>query len=410
MCTNERARLEIYIQKLISEGATMQYQQLPHVYADAYDCKKVSRYEVVRRLGEGAFGQVHLAIDRELGEYCALKSVRCGVNGSYDDDDEQGLSASLPKPLFREIQAMQQLSHPNLMPLLDVYPRGSDVILVMKYMMSDLAEILEQSPTPVPESQVKGWMQQVFRGLAFMHSKGLLHRDLKPSNLLIDSRGVLKIGDFGLARVHAEPQKGSYSHQVATRWYRAPELLYGSRRYGFGVDLWAAGCILAELLLHAPMFPGHSDIDQLMKVMKIMGTPTPESWPGLRDLPDYDKVSFIPMEPRAFADICCGCSPASLALLNAVLVLDPKQRLSAELSLRHEWFYSRPEPASPGELRIWERQSAASKRQKDGRFEDYLQGGVEVLDKFELLLTPDEEVARINASSVSFGSETLNVT
>lgn len=171
---------------------------------------------------------------------------------------------------------------------MSVHPSGPSFVLVFEYMLSDLSHILRTTPVPLSSSQVKAYMLMLLKGLSYCHENNIMHRDLKPANLLISPSGVLKLADFGLARVHRskatgtdgeEPVQRPYSHQVATRWYRAPELLYGARMYDAGVDLWAVGCIFGELLNHSPLFPGQNDIDQLYCVLSVLGTPTKESWP-----------------------------------------------------------------------------------------------------------------------------------
>lgn len=175
-------------------------------------------------------------------------------------------------------------------------------------------------------------------------------QDLKPANLLLAPEGVLKIGDFGLARVHTPHHTGNYTHQVATRWFRAPELLFGARRYGHGVDLWAVGAIFGELLHHAPLFPGENDIDQIYRVLQVMGTPTDANWPGVRELPDYAKITFPSLKPLPMRTLLPNASPAALDLLAKFLVYDPARRISAEDALMDPYFFSEPLPAEPHEL------------------------------------------------------------
>ncbi len=148
------------------------------------------------------------------------------------------------------------------MKLFEVFPRGANLILVLEFMKTDLARILRNLRKPLPESHVKTYAQMMLRGIEHCHAMNIVHRDIKPANLLISPTGELKLGDFGLATVYVGNHK-SYSHQVATRWYRAPELLYGSRSYNQKVDLWSAGCVIAEMLNHSPLFAGENDIDQL---------------------------------------------------------------------------------------------------------------------------------------------------
>ncbi|XP_075223213.1 cyclin-dependent kinase 20-like isoform X2 [Lycorma delicatula] len=178
--------------------------------------------------------------------------------------------------------------------------------------------------------------------------------DLKPANLLISSNGVLRIADLGLGRVvwsgNASSDNRLYSHQVATRWYRAPELLYGARRYNCAIDLWAVGCILAELNNRSPLFPGETDIDQLAIVLRSLGTPTEASWPGLTSLPDYNKISFPPARPLPWSTLLPDASPTTIDLARQFLVYDTEKRLSAKKALAHAYFYSPPLPCSLEEM------------------------------------------------------------
>ncbi|CAF0917336.1 unnamed protein product [Didymodactylos carnosus] len=177
--------------------------------------------------------------------------------------------------------------------------------------------------------------------------------DLKPANLLISGKGNLKIADFGLARIFDKVQPHrQYSHQVATRWYRAPELLYGSRSYDEGVDLWAIGCIFGELINRSPLFPGESDIHQLCCVCKLLGTPTESQWPEMKDLPDYGKISFDDVEGMKFEDIVPEACKDAIDLLKRFLVYPSKQRIPAHQALLHDYFYSTPLPCHHTDLPI----------------------------------------------------------
>ncbi|RHY27072.1 hypothetical protein DYB32_007068 [Aphanomyces invadans] len=186
-------------------------------------------------------------------------------------------------------------------------------------------------------------MYMLLRGVECCHTQQILHRvraylhreaapllhhsqqDIKPSNLLLDQHGVLKLSDFGLATVYTGPER-EYAHQVATRWYRSPELLFGSRTYNHKVDMWAVGVVFAELLQHAPLFPGMNDIDQIFRVMQVLGSPT---WPGMADLPDYHKVSFPVFSPLPLETLFADTDSIALDLLKHLLVYDPSQRLDA---------------------------------------------------------------------------------
>ncbi|KAM8862681.1 cyclin-dependent kinase 20 isoform 2-T2 [Spinachia spinachia] len=179
--------------------------------------------------------------------------------------------------------------------------------------------------------------------------------DLKPANLLISSTGHLKIADFGLARLFTAQEDRLYSHQVATRWYRAPELLYGARKYDEGVDLWAVGCIFGELLNSSPLFPGENDIEQLCCVLRVLGTPTEDSWPEIAELPDYNKITFKENPAIPLEQIVPDSSPQAVDLLYNFLVYPSNRRCSARQALLHPFFFSSPIPAHHSELPIPQR-------------------------------------------------------
>lgn len=151
----------------------------------------------------------------------------------------------------------------------DVFGYKSNVSLVFDFMDTDLEVIIKDSNIVLTAANIKAYMIQTLQGLDYLHFNWILHRDLKPNNLLVNSEGVLKIGDFGLAKFFGSPNRIN-THQVVTRWYRAPELLYGARLYGTGIDMWAVGCILAELLLRVPFLPGESDLDQLTRIFQVL--------------------------------------------------------------------------------------------------------------------------------------------
>ncbi|XP_062368716.1 cyclin-dependent kinase 7 isoform X3 [Cinclus cinclus] len=171
--------------------------------------------------------------------------------------------------------------------------------------------------------------------------------DLKPNNLLLDENGVLKLADFGLAKSFGSPNR-VYTHQVVTRWYRAPELLFGARMYGVGVDMWAVGCILAELLLRVPFLPGDSDLDQLTRIFETLGTPTEEQWPGMTSLPDY--VTFKPFPGMPLQHIFSAAGDDLLSLLQGLFTFNPCTRVTATQALKQKYFSNRPAPTPGNQL------------------------------------------------------------
>jgi len=183
---------------------------------------------------------------------------------------------------------------------------------------------------------VKSYAYQLIDGLLFCHKRRILHRDLKPQNLLIDRKGALKLADFGLARAFCVPVR-PYTHEVITLWYRAPEILLGSQAYSTPVDIWSAGCIFAEMLAKRPLFPGDSEIDQLFKVFRTLGTPTEEIWRGCTTLPDY-KPTFPHWKKVELSKVIPNVDPLAIELLQLMLVYEPYQRISAKEAVNHPYF------------------------------------------------------------------------
>ncbi|KAL3317303.1 Cyclin-dependent kinase 20 [Cichlidogyrus casuarinus] len=252
---------------------------------------------------------------------------------------------------LREIKALQMIEfNPYIVRLREVFPHGTGFVLVFDYMLTDLSEIIRNADSPLSERAVKSYMLMLIQGVAVMHKNNIMHRDLKPANLLISSEGILKIADFGLARVFRNDQERLYSHQVATRWYRAPELLYGARKYTESVDIWAVGCIFGELLNCSPIFPGENDIEQLWFVIRILGTPNEETWPELVQLPDYNKISFSNCNSVNFSTLLPDASDEAVNLLTEFLKYPPHERLDMKKALLHKYFITGVLPAHHSEL------------------------------------------------------------
>ena len=244
---------------------------------------------------------------------------------------------------------LRELSHENIVGLLDVFATQKHVYLVFEFCeIGDLEDVIQDDRT-LSISDVMSYMQMMLQGIKACHDAWILHRDLKPSNLLIHSNGLLKIGDFGLARLYASPER-DMSSQVVTLWYRAPELLFGAKQYGAAVDMWSIGLIFIELIKRIPVLPGRSELDQLSKIFHLFGTPTEQDWPGLTSLPSY--MEFSPKPAVPFEQILPGASEETRALAKGMLYLDPNKRLTAGEALAHPYFTSEhaPRPTPPALL------------------------------------------------------------
>eukprot|EP00629_Pelagomonadales_sp_RCC1024_P006980 CAMPEP_0119270012 /NCGR_PEP_ID=MMETSP1329-20130426/7172_1 /TAXON_ID=114041 /ORGANISM="Genus nov. species nov., Strain RCC1024" /LENGTH=233 /DNA_ID=CAMNT_0007270017 /DNA_START=349 /DNA_END=1049 /DNA_ORIENTATION=+ len=210
-----------------------------------------------------------------------------------------------------------------------------------EYLDQDLKKYLDICEGGLETTILKSFLYQLLCGVAFCHTHRVLHRDLKPQNLLINREGKLKLADFGLARAFGIPVR-SYTHEVVTLWYRAPDVLMGSRTYSTPVDIWSIGCIFAEMATSKPLFAGTSESDQLKRIFKTLGTPTQDSYPSLVELPDYNHdlhATHYP-PPVSFADIAPQIDRLGISLLSQMLAFDPLQRCSAADAIKHTYFNS----------------------------------------------------------------------
>jgi serine/threonine protein kinase len=285
---------------------------------------QLDKYEKLQKIGEGTYGVVYKARNRETGQFIALKKIR------LENEDE-----GIPSTAIREISILKEMIHPTIVSLLDVVNYDNKLYLVFEFLDQDLKKYMDTVSSVTPPL-VQSYTKQLLQGLTYCHQRRIVHRDLKPQNLLIDKKGSLKIADFGLARAFCVPVR-QYTHEVVTLWYRAPEILLGSATYSIPVDIWSAGCIFAELLLKKPIFPGDSEIDQLFKIFRQMGTPTEEMWHGCTSLPDY-KPSFPKWKKQEFSKVFENTHLAAIDLLEKMLTYEPTQRISARGALNHPYF------------------------------------------------------------------------
>ncbi|KAJ5222782.1 Sirtuin family [Penicillium citrinum] len=269
--------------------------------------------------------------NRQTGEMVALKEIHL--------DSEEGT----PSTAIREISLMKELKHESIVSLYDVIHTENKLMLVFEFMDKDLKRYMDTRGDrgQLDPPTIKSFMHQLLKGIAFCHENRVLHRDLKPQNLLINKKGQLKLGDFGLARAFGIPVN-TFSNEVVTLWYRAPDVLLGSRTYNTSIDIWSAGCIMAEMYTGRPLFPGTTNEDQLLKIFRLMGTPSERSWPGISQLPEY-KPTFHVYATQDLGLILPQIDPLGLDLLNRMLQLRPEMRISAADALQHPWFHDLPQ-------------------------------------------------------------------
>ncbi|KAF5092961.1 hypothetical protein D0Z00_004309 [Geotrichum galactomycetum] len=252
---------------------------------------------------------------------------------------------------IREIKFLQELRHPNVIELIDVFSTQTNLNIVLEFLPADLEMIIKDRSVIFTPADIKSWMLMTLRGLHHCHRNFMLHRsaqqDLKPNNLLLSPSGHLKLADFGLARSMAGIRE-SMTSNVVTRWYRAPELLYGARHYTAAVDVWSVGIIFAELMLRTPYLPGKSDADQLDITFRALGTPNEKIWPGVTSLPGYVSTKIYPQPSRQeLRNRFIAATEDALELMEELTVLNPAQRIDTTQALMSPYFTTAPRPTKP---------------------------------------------------------------
>ncbi|CAI0432345.1 unnamed protein product [Linum tenue] len=302
--------------------------------------RRADTFEKIDKIGSGTYSNVYKARDLLTGKVVALKKVR------FDNLEPESV-----KFMAREILILRRLDHTNVVKLegLVTSRMSCSLYLVFEYMDHDLAGLAASPDVKFTEPQVKCYMHQLLSGLEHCHKRGVLHRDIKGSNLLIDNEGVLRIADFGLASFFDPNRKHPMTSRVVTLWYRPPELLLGATDYGVGVDLWSAGCILAELLAGKPIMPGRTEVEQLHKIYKLCGSPSDEYWKKSK-LPNA--TLFKPREPyrRSIRETFKDFPPSSFPLIETLLAIDPAERQTATAALKSEFFMTEPYACEPSSL------------------------------------------------------------
>ncbi|XP_049956595.1 cyclin-dependent kinase 11B isoform X6 [Schistocerca serialis cubense] len=331
-------------------------EELPPYLPAIQGCRNVEEFQCLNRIEEGTYGVVYRARDKRTSEVVALKRLKM-------EKEKEGF----PITSLREINTLLKAQHPNIVTVREIVV-GSNmdkIFIVMDYVEHDLKSLMEtmkQKKQVFIPGEVKCLMQQLLRAVAHLHDNWILHRDLKTSNLLLSHKGILKVGDFGLAREYGSPLK-PYTPVVVTLWYRAPELLLCTKEYSTPVDMWSVGCIFGEFLSMEALFPGKTEVDQLNRIFKDLGTPNEKIWPGYSKLPAVQKMTFAEYPVNQLRNrFGAMITDVGMDLMNRFLTYDPAQRITAEAALNHDYFKEAPLPIDPAMFPTWPAKSELGHR------------------------------------------------
>lgn len=282
------------------------------------------RYKQLKTLGDGTYGSVVLGKTNDTGETVAIKKMK---RKYYSWEECMNL---------REVKSLRKLSHTNLIKLKEVIRENDQLYFVFEYMKENLYQLMKNRDKLFPESAVRNIIYQILQGLAFMHKTGYFHRDMKPENLLCSGPEIVKIADFGLVReIRSKPP---YTDYVSTRWYRAPEVLLRSTNYSSPIDMFAVGCIMAELYTLRPLFPGSSEVDMIFKICSVLGTPAKEDWSEGYQLAASMNFKFPKLVATPLKQLITNCSNEGAKLMMDLLNWNPQRRPTAQQSLRYPFF------------------------------------------------------------------------
>ncbi|KAL7293358.1 hypothetical protein TKK_0013127 [Trichogramma kaykai] len=316
-------------------------------------CEESSKYEKVAKIGQGTFGEVFKAVEKNgQKRVVAMKKVLM-------ENEKEGF----PITALREIRILQLLKNENIVNLIEICRTKATqhnryrptFYLIFDFCEHDLAGLLSNGNVKFSLGEIKKVMQQLLNGLYYIHSNKILHRDMKAANVLITKNGILKLADFGLARAFSIQKNGTanrYTNRVVTLWYRPPELLLGDRNYGTPVDMWGAGCIMAEMWTRSPIMQGNTEQQQLTLICQLCGSIDPYTWPGVENLELYNKIELIKDQKRKVKDRlrpyvkdAYGCD-----LIDKLLALNPAKRYDADSALNHDFFWTDPMPCDLSEM------------------------------------------------------------
>lgn len=321
------------VSSVISERTMPKYYK---VEINKTEWEVPEKYQMLTPVGSGAYGQVCSATDTQHNVKVAIKKLARPFQ-----------SAVHAKRTYRELRMLKHMNHENIIGLLDVFHPGGktmdsfqQVYMVTHLMGADLNNIIRTQR--LSDDHVQFLVYQILRGLKYIHTAGIIHRDLKPSNIAVNEDCELKILDFGLAR----PTENEMTGYVATRWYRAPEIMLNWMHYNQTVDIWSVGCIMAELLTGRTLFPGTDHIHQLNLIMEILGTPNEEFMAKISSESARHYIRSLPKtEKRNFSDVFRGANPLAIDLLEKMLELDSDKRVTAEQALAHPYLEKYADPS-----------------------------------------------------------------
>ncbi|XP_007907250.1 cyclin-dependent kinase 17 isoform X2 [Callorhinchus milii] len=288
---------------------------------------KLETYVKLDKLGEGTYATVFKGRSKLTDNLVALKEIRL--------EHEEGA----PCTAIREVSLLKDLKHANIVTLHDIIHTEKSLTLVFEYLDKDLKQYMDDCGNIMSMHNVKIFLYQILRGLAYCHRRKVLHRDLKPQNLLINERGELKLADFGLARAKSVPTK-TYSNEVVTLWYRPPDVLLGSSEYSTPIDMWGVGCIFYEMAAGRPLFPGSTVEDELHLIFRLLGTPTEETWPGIISNDEFKTYNFPNYKPQPVINHAPRLDMEGIDLLSNFLQYQAKKRISADDAMKHFYFKS----------------------------------------------------------------------
>ncbi|XP_007477063.1 cyclin-dependent kinase-like 4 isoform X4 [Monodelphis domestica] len=304
-------------------------QQNPSTHSTLiHNSNIMEKYEKLGKIGEGSYGVVFKCRNKNSGQVVAIKKF-------VESEDDP----IVKKIALREIRLLKQLKHANLVNLIEVFRRKRKMHLVFEYCDHTLLNELERNPNGVADRMLKSVLWQTLQALSFCHKHNCIHRDVKPENILITKQGMIKICDFGFARLLSPGD--AYTDYVATRWYRAPELLVGDTKYGPTVDVWAVGCVFAELLTGQPLWPGKSDVDQLYLIIRTLGKLIPRHQSIFKSNQFFRGINIPePKDMETLEEKFPGTSLVAMNFMKNCLKMNPDDRLTCAQLLESPYFES----------------------------------------------------------------------